>query len=138
MNVGLDEGFAFSGRFSVRTEGTPDVSEIFSVMKPAVPGKQYVLTAVVMTDGTDGASSMGLLFWKSGTKEGADWPRVQMPPDQPWWTPVEGVFTCPADKDEMQVGIDTRYAKGRTWIDDVSLKAVGSDVELAENGSFDR
>jgi hypothetical protein len=130
--LGIDETYAHTGTRSIRITHPPG-SKAFcgwnSAHHPAKGGDQFVLSGWVLTDRITFQDVFCLM---GGGNENLGIP------DQPWWTFIQKTVTCPPGTTEVFIAT-VAWTDGSTiWLDDVSLKRVGDDRELIDNGSFER
>lgn len=134
----LDNSFAHSGAYSVRIPGVDEKSmKVVSLNCAPVPvsGKELVISAWVLADGTESPSDqmMARFFDTTGVGVFSAGPYVQT--DFPFWTRLEAKLTIPPNAARVVFTLNVSSKKGSVWVDDVSLKADGK--ELLKNGGFE-
>lgn len=134
--VFIDEGFARTGSSSLKA--TPKVNKGFAFMEQGIavqPGKEYVLTAWVLTEGGGGIAIHTSVEVGGGSSGSAAW-SIVAPADQPWWTRIEARIPCSDKATAIRLRLEAPKT-GSIWLDDISLKEAGAGAELLVNGSFD-
>lgn len=134
--AGSDPTLARSGARSLRLTRQ---ASVVSRQLAACAGDTYLLSAWALTQWTGTADGVIVRF----LSKGRDGDEVQMedstalPADFPFWSRVQRRLTAPANALRVEVLLRKRSPQGSVWLDDVSLRREGEDLELIENGSFE-
>jgi hypothetical protein len=137
--LSLDSTNPRGGKHCVKIKAwdkAPGYAWMSSVRIPAMPGKEYLISAWVRTEGNDDGTDFLCIRWFKGDTY-LDQFGPPAPANEKGWTPIEATATCPDNATHLDVAFFLRSKKGTVWIDDISLKLVGEDKELLKNGSFE-
>lgn len=105
---------------------------------PAVPGAEYRVSVMALTEktGLKGSNDIGVWISFKGTEPKPILEQsVKFPIDTPVWTRIEGTFTCPPGARTVHISFHMAEPEGVVWVDATSMVCDGK--ELLENGSFE-
>ena len=130
----LDDLLANSGQYSVRITGVENGPSLVSPRIPIAGGKKYALRVWVFTEEKGNGTPIFVRLWEGNTYTFLN---LHVPPDQPYWAPVERTFEAPLGCTEMTIRLSPDFKQGYIWYDDISLKNVEEGRELLTDTSFE-
>ena len=112
-----------------KTVATPDWSCIGVTQEVAVDANsEYVVSLRFRTALKQGIVGYACRVFATG--EGLDDHRTMSPSDE--WAPFEWQFSTGVETKEIQLQLVLTYSSGDLWVDDVTLRKVGSSIEAED------
>jgi hypothetical protein len=137
--VAIDDSRSHSGRNSFRIRGC-DHGMLVTERKGIRPGAEFTVSLWYMAEGLSAATPVSIWFIGSEdtTVKAESIPVLSDRGELPSWAKAEVKVKSPDNAVYYRIYINQPgIQNGTLWIDDISMKAAGSDVEMIQNAGFE-